>query len=309
MLLAATEAGGDAARVLKAAGVSPGGGLPGDAGGARQPAHHRPEPGGEVPGAAAVRPRPHGPGAAGQARPGHRPRRGDPPRDAGALAAHEEQPGAHRRAGRRQDRDRRGARAAHRRRRRPRDAEEQAPGRARHRRARRRREVPRRVRGPAQGRAQGGHRERGRGHPLHRRAAHARRRRRRRGGDGRLEHAQAGAGARRAARDRRDDARRVPQAHREGPGARAALPAGVRRRAERRGHDRDPARPQGALRGPPPGADHRPGDRRGGHALVALHRRPLPARQGDRPDRRGGLAACASRSTRCRPRSTSWSAG
>ena len=34
-------------------------------------------------------------------------------------------------------------------------------------------------------------------------------------------------------------------------GARAPLPAGVRRRAERRGHDRDPARPQGALRGPP----------------------------------------------------------
>ena len=31
-----------------------------------------------------------------------------------------------------------------------------------------------------------------------------------------------------------------------------------------------------------------------------LHRRPLPARQGDRPDRRGRLAGCASRSTRCR---------
>ena len=34
------------------------------------------------------------------------------------------------------------------------------------------------------------------------------------------------AGARRAAHDRRDHARRVPQAHREGRGARAALPAG-----------------------------------------------------------------------------------
>ena len=33
---------------------------------------------------------------------------------------------------------------------------------------------------------------------------------------------------------RRDDARRVPQAHREGPGARAPLPAGVRRRADGR---------------------------------------------------------------------------
>ena len=38
-------------------------------------------------------------------------------------------------------------------------------------------------------------------------------------------------------------------------------------------------------------AHHRPGDRRRGDALRALHRRPLPARQGDRPDRRGRLAA------------------
>jgi ATP-dependent Clp protease ATP-binding subunit ClpB len=55
--------------------------------------------------------------------------------------------------------------------------------------------------------------------------------------------AQARAGPRRAALHRRDDARRVPQAHREGRRARAALPAGARRRAERGGHDRDPARP------------------------------------------------------------------
>ena len=38
---------------------------------------------------------------------------------------------------------------------------------------------------------------------------------------------EADAGARRAARGRRDDARRVPQAHRKGRGARAALPAGL----------------------------------------------------------------------------------
>ncbi len=57
------------------------------------------------------------------------------------------------------------------------------------------------------------------------------------------------------------------------------------------GHDRDPARPQGALREPPRRRHHRPGDRRRGDALGALHRRPLPARQGDRPDRRGRLAA------------------
>ena len=52
--------------------------------------------------------------------------------------------------------------------------------------------------------------------------------------------------------DRRDDARRVPKAHREGrAGPRAALPADLRRRTVRRRHDRDPPRPQGALRGAP----------------------------------------------------------
>ena len=49
-----------------------------------------------------------------QARPGDRPRRGNPPHHPGAVAAHQEQPGADRRARRRQDRDRRraGARAS-----------------------------------------------------------------------------------------------------------------------------------------------------------------------------------------------------
>ena len=47
---------------------------------------------------------------------------------------------------------------------------------------------------------------------------------------------------------RRDDARRIPQVHRKGRGARAALPAGVGRSADRRGHDLDPARPARALR-------------------------------------------------------------
>ena len=76
---------------------------------------------------------------AGQARPGHRPRRRDPPRHPGALPPHQEQPGADRRARRRQDRDRRGPRPAHRRRRRARVAARPARGRARHRRADRRR--------------------------------------------------------------------------------------------------------------------------------------------------------------------------
>ena len=51
--------------------------------------------------------------------------------------------------------------------------------------------------------------------------------------------------------------------------------------------DRDPARPAGALRDPPRRRHHRPGDRRRGGAVASLHHRPLPARQGDRPDRRG----------------------
>ena len=55
-----------------------------------------------------------------EARSGDRPRRGNPARDAGAVAPHQEQPGADRRAGRRQDGDRRRAGAAHRQRRRAR---------------------------------------------------------------------------------------------------------------------------------------------------------------------------------------------
>ena len=35
---------------------------------------------------------------------------------------------------------------------------------------------------------------------------------------------------------------------------------------------------------------HRPGHRRRGRAVASLHHRPLPARQGHRPDRRGGGA-------------------
>jgi ATP-dependent Clp protease ATP-binding subunit ClpB len=55
-----------------------------------------------------------------------------------------------------------------------------------------------------------------------------------------------------------------------------------------RGHHRDPARPQGALRSPPWRRHHRPGHRRRGDALASLHRRPAAARQGHRPHRRGG---------------------
>ena len=55
----------------------------------------------------------------------------------------------------------------------------------------------------------------------------------------------------------------------------------------RRGHDRHPARPQGALRGAPRRAHPGLGARRRGRALQPLPHQPLPARQGHRPDGRG----------------------
>ena len=68
----------------------------------------------DLSGARALRPRPDRARAQGQARSGDRPRRRDPPRDPGAVAPDQEQPGADRRAGRRQDRRRRRAGPAHR---------------------------------------------------------------------------------------------------------------------------------------------------------------------------------------------------
>ena len=130
------------------------------------------------------------------------------------------------------------------------------------------------------------------GHHVHRRAAHRRRgRRRRRGRDGRGQHAQADARPRRAADGRRHDTRRVPRAHREGPGPRAAVPAGLRRRAVGPRHGGDPARPQGALRGAPQGHDHRRRPGRCGNAVRPVHHRAPAARQGDRPGGRGRVAA------------------
>ena len=90
---------------------------------------------------------------------------------------------------------------------------------------------------------------------------------------------------------------RVPQVHREGRGAGAALPEDPGRRADRGGDDRDPARPEGEVRGASRRRDHRPGDRRRGRAEPPLHHRSLPARQGDRPDRRGRVKGAGSRST------------
>ena len=188
-----------------------------------------------------VRPQPDQARRRRQARPGRRARDRDRADHADPLAAHEEQPGADRRARRRQDRRRRGARAADHELRGSRAAEEQADLHARPRGAGRRLEVPRRVRGAPEEGDEGDHPAR-RHHPVHRRAAQPRRRRRGRGRDRRRVDPQAGARARRAADDRRDDARRVPQVPRARLGARAALPADPRRRADRRADGRDPAR-------------------------------------------------------------------
>ena len=183
-----------------------------------------------------------------------------------------------------------GPRPAHRQRGSARDAQGEARAVARHGLAPGRREVPRRIRGAPQDRPQGARAGRRPDHRLHRRDPHHGRRGQGRGRDGRGQHAQARARARRAALRRRDHARRIPQIHREGRGARAALPEGARGRALGGGHHRDPARPQGEIRSAPRRGDHRPGDRRRGRAFAPLHHRPVPARQGHRPHRRGGLA-------------------
>ena len=61
----------------------------------------------------------------------------------------------------------------------------------------------------------------------------------------------------------------------------------------RRGHDRDPARAARPVRGAPPGAVHRRGAGRRRRAVRPLRHRPVPARQGDRPDRPGRRAGAA----------------
>ena len=83
-------------------------------------------------------------------------------------------------------------------------------------------------------------------------------------------------------------------------------------RAHGRGYGIDPARPEGQVRAAPRRAHHR--QRAGGrdHAVEPLHHRPLPARQGDRPGRRGvGAAEDAGRfqAGRARTRSTARSCG
>ena len=174
-------------------------------------------------------------------------------------------------------------------RRRPRAAEGQADLHARSGRPGRRLEVPRRVRGAPEEGDEGDHPAR-RHHPVHRRAPQPRRRRRRRGRDRRGLDPEAGAGARRAADDRRDHARGVPQVPRARLRARAPLPEDHRRPAVDRGDGPDPQGPARPLRAAPQGQHHRRGARGGRRPGRPLHLRPLPARQGDRPDRRGRVA-------------------
>ena len=130
LLLAIAEQRSDpAGQLLERAGATHDAILKALVSGARQAAGDRPESRNQVPGAGALRPRPDRIGARRQTRPGDRARRRDPPRDAGAQPAHQEQPGADRRARRRQDRHRGRPGAAHRARRRAGPAEEQEAGR------------------------------------------------------------------------------------------------------------------------------------------------------------------------------------
>src|SRR2546422_135694 len=144
-------------------------------------------------------------------------------------------------------------------------------------------EVPRSVRGAAQGDHQRDRAEQEH-HSLHRRAAHAGGRGRGGGGGGRLQHAEAGAGSRRAAVRRGVDPQRVPQVHREGRGAGAALPNGDRRPADGGRDDRNSQGAAQALRGAPSDRHSRRHARGGGAALGAPHHGPVPAGQGDRRD-------------------------
>ena len=97
----------------------------------------------DVAGAGPVRPQPHPGRPREQARPGHRAREGDRAGHAGAVPPHQEQPGADRRARRRQDRRRRGPGPGDRQGRGARDPQGQAALHAGPRRAGRRLPLPR----------------------------------------------------------------------------------------------------------------------------------------------------------------------
>ena len=88
---------------------------------------------------------------------------------------------------------------------------------------------------------------------------------------------------------------RVPQVHREGPVARAPVPGHQGRSAEREGDGPGPDGREGPVRVVPSRRVLERGHRSGGLPVEPLHHRSLPARQGDRPDRRGRVARQAAR--------------
>ena len=143
-------------------------------------------------------------------------------------------------------------------------------------------------------------------HPLHRRAPHGHRRGRGRGGRDAanlLKPALARGDLRCIGATTLDEYRK----HIEKDAAlERRFPAGLRGRAERRGHARDPPRPQAAVRSAPQGREGQGlGARGGGRALEPLHRRPAASRQGDRPGRRGDEPPRDGAAERARRRSTS----
>ena len=109
--------------------------------------------------------------------------------------------------------------------------------------------------------------------------------------DRRRQPAETRAGARRAALHRRHHAQRIQEARRKGCRPGPPLPDRDGRRAVGGRHHRHSARPQGEVRNPPRRAHQGLGHHRRRRALAPLHRRPLPAGQGHRPDRRSRLRA------------------
>ena len=143
-----------------------------------------------------------------------------------------------------------------------------------------------------------------RDHPLHRRIAHGRRRRQGRRRDGRRQLAEADARPRRTALHRRDDARRISQAHRKGCRARTPVPAGAGRSADRRRHDLDTARPEGALRSASRRADQGFGAGRRGDAVATVTSPIVFCRTRRSTWSTKRPRSCAPKSIRCRRNST-----
>ena len=148
---------------------------------------------------------------------------------------------------------------------------------------RRRHEVPRSVRRAPQGDHEGADRQ-PEHHRVHRRAAHAGGRRVGRRVARRGQYPQAGAQPRRDPLHRRDHAGRIPQVHREGPLARTPVPGREGRSARRKRGDLDHPGRQGPVRVVPPCGVHPRGHRGGRVPVQPVHHRPVPARQGHRPD-------------------------